>query len=260
MRKNVATLFFLLLLASPAGAREFLNAFMHVNFGMSYGLIAGDLINYEHNANYFIWGTRVNKAGHYDLSYCLSADLIPFPPLILGNESNALKIGIRGCYRSNYIRQNLSVRLSSRYEFEFGGNLMDYRSWMAGPVFYYCPVIRSDNLEETYRAGGGFTFFILYGQIIDGRLRAYPSMRDMEIAVPIPYSTSITGYRIDVGIGAAISFCSINIGLNMFYSMLTFTEETRVYQYLERRQRLHEFCVEIYVGIPFEWSRIPLLF
>jgi hypothetical protein len=262
MKKYISMLFLLLLLASPApsGAHEFLNAFMHVNFGITYGLVTGDLIGYEHNTNYFIWGTDVYKAGHYDLSYSLSADLMPFPPLILGNESNAVKIGVRGRYGSNYIRQNLSVRLSSKHEFEFGGNLITYTSWMVGPIFYYCPKIQSDNLEETYRAGGGFTFFILYGQIIDGRLRAYPATRDMDTEVPIPYSTSIAGYRLDIGIGAAISFCSINVGLNMFYSMVTFTAETRVYQYIDRRQRLHEFCIEMYVGIPFEWSRIPLLF
>ncbi len=262
MKKLLSLALFLSILLSAAGARagEFLNAFMHVNFGVSYGIIGGDIIDYEHNANNYVFGTTVFKAGHYDLSYGLFVDILPIPPILLGNESNALKFGIRTRFNSNNLRQTLTIRLSSSKEYNFRGDLINYTSWMVGPVVYYSPIINSDNLEETYRSSGGFTLFLLFGKIIEGRLRAYPSLRDLEVTVPIPYSTSLSGYRIDFGAGAAISFCSINVGMNIFYSMLNVTTETRVYYHLPRYQRFDEFCIEIFMGIPFEWSRIPLVF
>jgi len=240
-------------------AYEFLNAFLHVNLGFTYGFPSGDLIEEERDANFYVVGDTTYYATHYDFSYNVTADLMVLPPIILGNESNAIKFGIRARYNNNIIRQTLTVRFSSNDQEEYGGNLIEYSSWMIGPVLYYSPSITVTDLAESYSSSGGFTVFVLYGRIIDGTLSAYPAKRELGGVVPAPYSSSITGYRIDAGVGGAISIGFINLGMNLYYSMLTLTTEERVYQNLPRENTIHEFCIEIYFGIPFVWTRFPFL-
>lgn len=266
----VALLVFML---APRETRafEFMNAFMHFNLGVSYGFLTGDIIEEEHRANYYILSTNSYNAEHYDFSYSLTVDIMPIPPFILGNEAHAVKFGLRARYNNNTIRQDLTVRYSSSDQETFGGNLIQYSSWMIGPVVYYSPAVTVSDLSESYSSGGGFTLYVLYGRIISGDLSAWPSNRDTGLSVPSPYDSDITGYRIDAGLGAAISIGFINLGLNMYYSLVAIKldpnvyqaqtlgsgADQRTYQALPDETFIHEFSIEIYFGIPLVWSRLP---
>jgi len=125
-------------------------------------------------------------------------------------------------------------------------------SWMVGPVIHYAPSIEASGPEGEYTAGGGLTLYALYGQLINGELTAYPARRNYG-AVVDPYKTSIRGYKIDVGIGGEISICAINLGVNLYYSMIRIKMAEKIYTEVDKKTNLNEICVELYMGIPIEY-------
>ena len=83
--------------SSALSAHEFLNTIMHINVGFSYCFPFGNLIEHE-NSTYSIYSPYDDRnvhPTHYDMSINVYADLAPFKPFILGNESNAIKIGLQ---------------------------------------------------------------------------------------------------------------------------------------------------------------------
>ena len=258
-------------------AKEFLNTIMHINFGVMFGFPFGEMINYEKN-DFFVDETYKNKTkriepDHYDTSFGVSIDLSPFPPLILGNESHAMKFGIRGTYRFHYVLQKMTIKEDATYDIlnqgtpvtnttnddiDFSDNLLVSQSWMVGPVIHYAPFIKTIDFDEAYSAVGGFTFFVLFGQIHQGTLTAFASRRESGMAITTSnHRARFSAFRIDAGMGAEIAICSMNIGLNLYYSYIDFELTKEVYPIFGKNSTLHEVCIEIYVGIPIVWTKTP---
>lgn len=275
MKKLASIAIALLILSIPLNSQgsEFLNTIMHLNFGFSFGFPYGEIINTEHNAfvipERYKGKTENQRPEHYETAFGASIDLTPFKPIILGNEAHALKFGLRGGYRAHFLQQNLTIREGATYtlggvtqpnskgkDLDFGGPLLTFQSWMVGPVIHYAPFIDSANYQGSYTAMGGFTFYALFGQVFGGELTAYPARRDSKETIT-PYKSKVEGYKIDVGIGGEIAVCSINLGLNVYYSYIHLTTETRIYPTVGRESDLHEVNLEVYIGIPIIWSKFP---
>jgi len=248
---NIITLFLLFFLHGNLHAREFLNTVLHMNFGGMYSFATtGDILDYEEEYidNYF---TDSKKTSHYETAYSFTMDIVPMDPIILGMESHAVKFGVRGAYRFHFLQQ----RVKSGHEYD--GQLMDFRSWMVGPVIHYAPNIGASDLDYEYTANGGFTMYALYGRL-SGDLTAFPAIRDHGGDID-PDSTSIKGYKIDIGVGAEIALCALNFGMNVYYSRTKITMAERIYTDHSREGVLREGCLEIYVGIPIEYFIEPLI-
>ena len=224
----------------------------------------GDILDYEHD-NYYIEETydrttpKKQRADHYDMSFGMSIDLVPFDPIVLGNESHAIKFGIRAGYFFNYIDQTIEVKESSDDAKEYGGTLVQYNNWMVGPIIYYAPSIEPVGIGDKYSAKGGFTMYVLFGMINSGTLSAFPAKRDHGEDVS-NYETSVSGYKINAGIGTALSVCSINIGLNLYYSRIQLKMSDEVYSSIGKKTTIDEICFELYWGIPIEWFSSPEVF
>ena len=246
----------IIMFSSALSAHEFLNTIMHINVGFSYCFPFGNLIEHE-NSTYSIYSPYDDRnvhPTHYDMSINVYADLAPFKPFILGNESNAIKIGLRGGYRFNQIRQNLTINLTGKKELDYSGTLLDYDRWMIGPVLHYAPIISPLGIKEGYSAKGGLTFYLLFGQVVNAELTAYPAKRNAEGNASHPYyKTKCKGYAIDIGIGGEISVLSINLGLNVYYTYLNLRLNDHVYNTLGTDVYIHEAAIEVYMGIPIGW-------
>ncbi len=256
MKKRYITVIFIILV-SPAAlhAREFLNTAIHLNFGGMYTFATtGNIIDSEKSAINDPSGIPdTTNVSHYETAYCATLDIVPFEPILLGLEEHAIKFGVRGSYRFHYLQQRVTANV------EIGDQVMDYQSWMVGPVIHYAPFIEPSDLNEDYTASGGFTFFALYGRM-NGNLTAYPSLRKQNIATPTGnYSSKVSGYKIDVGVGAEIAVCSLNFGVNVYYSYVNFEMKDNIYTTVGKNGYLKEGCVELYVGIPIESFIEPLL-
>ena len=165
MRNIIKIIIFAIFLALPIQlhSREFLNTIMHINFGVMFGFPFGDIINYERRFSIeetYRGSTENVRPDHYDTSFGITIDLSPFPPVIAGEESHALKFGLRGVYRFHYYYQKITIREDASYvlqgtpyknttgkDINFGGNLLTMQSWMIGPVIHYAPFIDSANFE-----------------------------------------------------------------------------------------------------------------
>ncbi len=252
MKKRYLTIILFVLTAHSAlQAREFLNTALHLNFGGMYTFAAaGNVIDSEKSA---IKGPIPDSTNvsHYDTAYCVTLDIVPFDPIILGLEDSAIKLGLRGSYRFHYLQQRVTAGA------ELGDQVMDYQSWMVGPVIHYAPFIEPSDLNEDYTASGGFTFYALYGRI-DGNLTAFPSIRDQGVSVG-NYATKVSGYKLDIGVGAEIAVCSLNFGVNVYYTYMNFKMKDEIYSEIGRKGYLKEGCLELYVGIPIESFIEPLL-
>lgn len=232
-------------------SREFLNSVLHLNFGGMYTFAAtGDIIDSEKNAIDSSIPTNTNIS-HYETAYCVTLDIVPTDPVILGLEAHAIKFGIRGSYRFNFLQQRVTD------EVELGDQVMDYRSWLIGPVIHYAPFIEPSDLNEDYSASGGFTIFALWGRV-NGNMSAFPSLRERSITTGV-YETKVTGYEYDLGIGAEIALCSLNFGINVYYSYTKLEMSDQIYSDLGKEGNLKEGCLEIYVGIPIESFIDPLI-
>ncbi|HOO71487.1 MAG TPA: hypothetical protein PK926_06975 [Spirochaetota bacterium] len=229
---------------------------MHINIGFAYGFPFGGLIDKE-NESYSLYSEYEEiyiRPTHYDISVSFFIDLAPFDPIVLGNEAHAIKIGVRGGYRIHKIKQNLTIKPSKNKEDDYGGMLLDYQRWMVGPVLHYAPVIHPLGLGGGYSAQGGLTFFLLFGQLVNAELTAYPAWRKKEGSSAVgPYKSDVHGFAIDIGFGGEISIGTVNLGLNLYYTYLEVQHRRSVYPSLGSTSSFHEISVELYFGIPIEW-------
>jgi hypothetical protein len=243
----------LMIQGSSLHAREFLNTFMQLNMGMGYTFASsGDIVRAEDE--YYIVDSDGDKVRpeNTGASMNLMMDIVPFKPIILGFESHAIKIGLRGGYRYYYVEQKIEGHFGGDKK-EYGGNLMNSQSVLIGPLIRYAPSITPSGLDNNYVSGGGFTFYALYGHIFSGEIDAFPAMRARgDLASGVDYQTTIRGYRYDVGVGAEISICSVNLGLNVYYSQVRLKLSKDIYD-VGRNTTLHEGNIEIYLGLPFEY-------
>jgi len=252
MKKQLLTVLILILTAQGAlQSREFLNTVLHLNFGGMYTITtAGNIIDSENKEiDTSIPGNT--NISHYETAYCGTLDIVPFNPILLGMEEHAVKFGVRGSYRFSFLQQRVTD------EVELGDKVLDYKSWVIGPVIHYAPFIEPSDLNEDYTASGGFTFFALAGKI-DGNLTAFPAVRE-KTDYSGANSTSISGYKYDIGVGAEIALCSLNFGTNIYYSYMTFDMKDKIYPDTGKSGYLKEICLEIYVGIPIESFIEPLI-
>jgi hypothetical protein len=229
-------------------AREFLNTVLHLNFGGMYSFASGgDLPQCEDHeliaANIL---TNNRNTNYYETAFCITLDIVPIKPIILGMEDHAIKFGVRGSFKVHSLQQ--TVNMSS----EYSGKLMNYNSYMIGPVIHYAPFIEPSSLSGDYTAGGGFTFFALCG-MINGDLTAFPVLREKgENSASGKHLSKVTGYKYDIGVGAELALCSLNIGLNVYYSYTDVKMKENIYAGMGKRCNLKEGCLEIYIGIPIE--------
>lgn len=250
MRKFYFLILFVLL-TSNLCAKEFLNTVLHLNFGGMYTFASsGGIIGEEKSK--IKEDLPSSKIRHYSTAYCFTLDVAPFKPILLGLEEHAIKFGVRGAYRFHFMQQEV------RHEgVEYKGEVMKYRSWMVGPVIHYAPFVESSSLDYEYTANGGFTFYALCGRL-DGDLTAFPSIRDAD--KPVGNSNSkISGFKMDFGVGAEISLCSINFGVNIYYSRVSYNMKEAIYSGAGRTGTLNEGCIELYFGIPVEFIIKPII-
>lgn len=232
-------------------AREFLNTVLHLNFGGMYSFTnVGDIIDEEHEAADA--NALSGEESYYETAYTVTLDIVPFDPIILGLESNAIKFGIRGSYGFNFVQQRITSDGNV-----YGDQLMNYDLWMIGPVVHFAPVIDPSDLDNEYTASSGFTFFATWGRL-DGDLSAYAALRDSGVSIP-NHAARIEGYKINIGIGAEIALCSLNFGMNLYYSYTSYTLDREVYTGAGKNHYMKEGCLELYVGFPIETFMKPFL-
>lgn len=251
----------LLFLTLPANlfGREFLNTYMHINFLYMYGLSTwGDITDYEHKS-YSIPDPNNNLKNvhpdHKDTAYGLMLDITPFPAFILGYAEHAVKIGFRVAYRFHNVEQD--IQLENR---DYTGDLMKFQALMYGIVIYYAPTIEPSLTSKHYNASKGLSFFALMGNLQGGEITAYPIWKKHDPSTyppainSAPDSTPIKGYKFDVGVGGEVSVCgSVNIGLNFYYSYISYEMTRNIYPGVGRNSSLKEVCLEIYMGIPIQY-------
>lgn len=228
---------------SGLSAREFLNTFMQINVGYTYGLIvAGSFVDAENSQK------GMDRKLKYDnSSFNFMADIVPFKPIFLGEESHAIKVGLRGGYRMHSMNQHITVDGKDR-----GGDILVYNTLVAGPLIRYAPNISFFSYSDEYSAEGGFTLYMLYEHVINGHLDAFQAKRTVDSSFSENYHTVVRGYKLNFGIGAEISICSINLGLNLYYSQMHMKLSDKIYTEIGKRPVVHEGNIEIYIGMPLE--------
>jgi len=252
-KRYIAALMVVLAAQSALYSSDFLNSAVHLNFGGMYTLAAsGNILDSENSAIQAQMPDNSNVS-HYETAYCATIDIVPTNPIILGMEDHAVKFGLRGSYRFHFLEQRVTQGS------EIGDQVMKYTSWMLGPVIHYAPYIEPSDLNQDYTATGGLTFYALWGRI-NGDLTAYPAIRKKNLTIPVSdNNTKVTGNKFDIGIGAEIALCSLNVGVNIYYSYAKFTMKDKVYADLGRTGYLKEGCLELYVGIPIGSFIEPLI-
>ncbi len=242
---------FLLFVSSSAQSKEFLNTIVDFNIGVVFGAPIGNLISQE-TSSYSVVQPSGNKTMNpttSEASFGIFVDITPFPPIILGLESHAIKFGLRTGFRFNYLQQALTV---TELNIDIREILLEYKNWMAGLVIMYAPVL-GINRKGEFTASGGLNFFVLFGTIFDGKLSPNP-VKMKATTGATGSSLSFEGYKIDAGMGGEISVFSVNIGVNVFYSYINLTTaKVMPYTGFAKNAEIHEVCVEIYMGIPIEW-------
>lgn len=255
----------LLIIATPLTAREFLNTILHINIGAQLALPYGSMIDHEYDSfsmvqTYSDGSTENIRPSHFDTAFGLTIDLVPLPPIMLFDESQAIKIGLRGLYRVHYLKQNITITDSDDKERDYGGDLLQFQSWMVGPVIHYSPRVEFGGLRGNFTSNGGLTAFVLMGQIMDGTLESFPSKRAAGNSVS-NYQTDFSGLKIDAGVGGEVGVCSVNLGLNIFYSVMFLNLDDDVYnEEVSTNPRINEIAFEIYMGIPVEWFTEPRVY
>lgn len=251
--KITALIFTLSAIPAQLNAREFLNTVLHLNFGGMYSFTnVGDLIDEENdeiNANL----PDATEESYYETAYTFTLDIVPFDPILLGLESNAVKLGIRVSYGFNFVQQRVTSGSNV-----YNDQLMNYDLWMIGPVIHFAPVIDPSDINNEYTASSGFTFFATWGRL-GGDLDAYAALRDWG-GIPISnYNAKIKGYKFNVGFGAEIALCSMNFGFNLYYSYTSYKLDREIYLGAGREYYMREGCLELYVGLPIESFIKPFL-
>jgi hypothetical protein len=181
----------------------------------------------------------------------LGIDLMPFDTIGIG-DYRIIKIGIRGVGRYHVINQELKVSTGSNSTKDHGGQLISYFDGMIGPVLRYTPFATRSSFDSSLSSRGGLTVFALAGQIFNGNLTAFPAMRNDREFTGTIHSTSVSGWRFDIGMGGEFTMCNANLGLNVFYSYTGFKMKDKIYSDIGKSSKMNEMCVEVYMGIPIE--------
>ncbi len=241
-----------ILIASQVSAREFLNTYLHLNFGGMYSsFLSGDFLDKEESFNKK-YMPDAQTILHYETGLSMTLDFVPMKPIILGLEAHAIKLGLRGSYRMNFMEQRIIVG-----DEEYENQLMDYSSWMIGPVLYYAPSLDSSDFNLEYSANSGFTFYALYGRL-NGDLTSGSAIGESGVSFS-ENKTGVSGYKLDFGFGAELAVCSLNFGVNVYYSYINLKFDKKIYATMGTESTLHEVNLEIYVGIPIESFVEPLI-
>ena len=229
---------------SDLSAHEFLNTFMQINVGYSYSLVvAGSLVDAENKQK-----DTDRKLTYNNNSFNFMTDITPFKPIFFGDESHAFKIGLRGGYRMHFMNQEITIGGKER-----GGDLLVYNTLAAGPLIRYSPNISFFSHSGEYSAGGGFTLYMLYEHVMSGHLDAFQAKRATDDSYfSANDHASVRGYKLDFGVGAEISVCSINLGVNLYYSQMRMRISEKIYDEIGKNPFIHEGNIEIYIGMPLE--------
>ncbi len=255
-----AIILIILLLPSLSYGREFLNTKIHLNFGGGVNFTSNEILNYERRAipaillanNFFPL-----EPIHDVTDYGLTIDLVPFEPLLLGQDSHALKFGLRGGYRFHFVSQRLGITVTDDASYSVNSDLLRFQTWSVGPVVHYSPFVKP-HVDGGYASMFGISLFATYGQLVNGRYTGHPSLNDVidkavntvtgntlyTYAVTIDptiatdlqnfyYGTltryynlfplfirdrKVTGHVVNLGVGFTVSVFSINVGANFYYS------------------------------------------
>ena len=240
-------------------AKEFLSSFMHINLGYMFSLKPYSGFVKEEEKYYLPVTSSSGKTSnvrpkhsHNGLSFGI--DLMPFDSIAVGGDyRRVFKIGIRGVGRYNVINQELREETGKNSYEDHGGQLVSYFDFMVGPVLRYSPFSEINMFDGRLGSRGGFTFYTLVGRVFNGELTAFPAKRnnpDEEFTGD--YSTSVSGWRFDVGIGGEFGICNVNVGLNVFYSYTGFEMKDEIYPNTGRTSHMNEMCFEIYMGMPID--------
>ena len=233
----------IILPVSNLSAREFLNTFMQINVGYSYSLfVAGDLVDAENSQK-----SMPRKLKYNNNSFNFMADIVPFKPIFFWDETHAFKAGFRGGYRRHIMAQNVTIDGD-----DHGGDLLTYNTFVVGPLIRYAPNISFFSYSGEYGAGGGFTMYMLYGHLMSGSLDAFQAERAVNSSFSANYHAAVKGYKLDFGVGAEISVCSINLGFNVYYSLMRMKLSDNIYATIGKKSVVHEGSIEIYIGMPLE--------
>jgi hypothetical protein len=250
--KITALIFTLSAIPAQLNAREFLNTVLHLNFGGMYSFAnVGDFID-EENDKIDEEKPDATEESYYETAYTFTLDIVPFDPILLGLESNAVKFGIRVSYGFNFVQQRITSGSSV-----YNDQLMNYDLWMIGPVIHFAPVIDPSDINNEYMANSGFIFFATWGRL-NGNLDAYAALRDAGISFP-DYDAKIKGYKFNVGFGAEIALCSLNFGFNLYYSYTSYKLNREIYPDAGKDHYMREGCLELYIGLPIESFIKPFL-
>jgi|GEM_PF-578656 len=268
--KRVFKIFLILTLIFGCGnkaySKEFIDSFLHIDFSVGFSLFPwSDFLEYERMTSYGFNTTDPSNVSvvypyQYALNLGLNLDIMPFPTIPVNDETQAIKIGLRVGYKWGFLLQSLTIPTTNDTNDVYGGQLMIYNVILFGPVIYWAPKVEIVGLDAKYKAKGGFTFFALWGFVLEdtASYTAYPSLREKgdsyttATGTDTGYDTTFTGWKIEVGVGAEITAGTINFGVNLYYSYLDMTLKKQIYVNLPKKTGLHEICIEVYIGIPLQ--------
>jgi hypothetical protein len=174
--------------------------------------------------------------------------------VLMGYEAHAVKFGLRSNLRLHYIQQKMTINRDGSDEADYQKDLVYFKTWMVGPVIYYSPSVEVTGLESEYSATSAITMYALFGVVDKGEINKQPLKNELEGGVTDPFTEITGGYKIDVGVGGEVSVCSVNLGLNLFYSHTSFEMRDAIYPTIGKKTTLGEICVEVYMGIPIGTS------
>ena len=181
-------------------------------FGANLISVFGDLVDEERNL--YEHNEITNKPGHDSIYAGLQFDYFPST----FNVNNKYLFGVRGNFATYYIFQE--SRISKNNNKHYMEKWIQYNYWMIGPIINILLVEQKSNPEKNkLEKAMFFSFFILYGQIINGEIKGVPVLRKAGYDYP-DYKTNITGQKINIGMGFLFKLGYINFGLNAVYSRL----------------------------------------
>lgn len=237
-------------------ANEFLNTFVHFNMlATPYSYVFGDITDEEDDSYSVVdYNGDTIRPSHVDYSFGASADIVPFPVFLLGNESHAIKFGIKITYKFHTMMQLIDYEKSKNSDSTYlRENFLIFETFMAGLVIHYAPFIKPSSFHGDYTSNYGFIFFITLGKINKGKLYPFAIKNTVEESTESP-STKVTGWKMDIGIGGRVSICSINIGLNLIYSKLSIEMDQNYYSNTSKATKIHMLGFELVLGFPLEWG------
>jgi hypothetical protein len=288
IQKIAAAVSIMIFCQVQAVAYESIRNIFSINGGMSYANTGGRIIDIEKKMPAFISTTDINGANpagpyllsrpkHSSMSYGAFGDLTPVPAIVLGNDTHAVKFGIRGGYRYLSVKQKLEVKRLS-----YTNDLMASHSWSMGPVIKYSPFLITDPVTGAARSRFCITMFFQAGQTFRGYVRPHNAQLNLIKSISSAYwsfsgiypglatnwfTNNITGYmtvfggarsrfsaiKYDIGLGAEAGILLFNLGINIYYSQIDMKIPGNIYWYSCKNTSLRQFNAEFYIGMPVEW-------